>query len=538
MMNMTTNNNQNNSVQNDTQYPQSIEEPQTFVWPVIQELKYFDPPQFPIAAMPEPLRSYIVALSEATQTPVDLAALMVLSTVAAINAKFYIADYSSDWSEPLNLYIIVALPPASRKSAVFAACVKPLQDYEEEKLAQMKAIVASAESERRMLMKRQENLEKIISNVKTTAEKRTTAEYDLATCTRELQNLEVPALPRLIADDVTPEMLTSLLCEQNGKMAVMSSEGSLFTVIIKGLYSSGGPNYEILLKAHSGDTIRVDRRVRPPEYVADPALTIGLAIQPGLLNGLSLTPGLRNRGLLARFLYSFPKSNIGSRAIETAPVPENLKNQYNSVMRQMLREDVVYEESGYNPKHITLCAEAKHFFDEYRETIETRMQPFGSLSSIQDWAGKLAGAVLRVAANFQLVKNVNRNAGNILISRQTMLEAISIGNYFTAQALGVFDLMGADPVLEDAKILLSCIERRQVRSFTKREIHQAVRGQKRFDKATAVDAPLNLLAERGYIRRDSSSPNSYEVNPLILGESPECVNEDELPEGFEEYIPC
>src|SRR5436189_90980 len=35
-----------------------------------------------------------------------------------------------DWLEPLNLYLLVSLPPGHRKSAVFASIVQPLQQYE------------------------------------------------------------------------------------------------------------------------------------------------------------------------------------------------------------------------------------------------------------------------------------------------------------------------------------------------------------------------------------------------------------------------
>ena len=526
-------NNQETSLQNNTQ---SDTENQTDVWPLVKGLTYFEPPQFPLNALPELLKSYVAALATATQTPVDLAALMVLATVSASNAKFYVVDYSSDWKEPLNLYIIAALPPASRKSSVFAACTQPLQEWEQEQLALMKSVVNEAESRKRILTNRQEKLEALIGNINTTMAKRADAESELATCIQELQNLIVPSLPRLIADDVTPEMLTSLLCEQNGKMAVMSAEGSLFTVIINGLYSSGGPNFEILLKAHSGDTIRVDRRGRAPEYVESPALTIGLAIQPDILSGLSKKPGLRGRGLLARFLYSFPPSNIGYRAIGTNTVPEGIKRQYNDLIRQLLSAGVIYEESGYNPTHITLSTEAKTAFDEYRGAIETRMQPFGTLSSITDWAGKLPGAVLRIAANLQLVINATTLISNIEITADTIRRAMVIGDYFIEQALGVFNIMSTDQVLEDAKMLWSWIESRRFRSFTKRELHQLVRGQQRFTRADTLSSPLALLEDRGYIRHlpiNSALPgrpsNNYETNPLIFAEPSE--------EGTEENVP-
>ena len=65
-------------------------------------------------------------------------------------------------------------------------------------------------------------------------------------------------MPRLLASgDVTPEKLVGLLAEQGGRIALMSPEGEAFG-LMAGLYGNA-PNFEVFLKAHSGDTIRVDR---------------------------------------------------------------------------------------------------------------------------------------------------------------------------------------------------------------------------------------------------------------------------------------
>ncbi len=48
------------------------------------------------------------------------------------------------------------------------------------------------------------------------------------------EEMTIPAYPRLVADDVTPEALVSLLCEQGGRMAVMSAEGDLFDIMWAG----------------------------------------------------------------------------------------------------------------------------------------------------------------------------------------------------------------------------------------------------------------------------------------------------------------
>jgi len=125
--------------------------------------------------------------------------------------------------------------------------------------------------------------------------------------TRELVALHIPVAPRLIADDISPERVATLLHEHGGRMALLSAEGTLFE-LMAGRYSNSVPNFDIYLKGHAGDTIRVDRVKRAPEYVDAPGLSVGITIQPDVLRALSTTPGFRGRGLLGRFLYTVPPS--------------------------------------------------------------------------------------------------------------------------------------------------------------------------------------------------------------------------------------
>ena len=128
----------------------------------------------------------------------------------------------------------------------------------------------------------------------------------------------MPPIPRLVADDVTPEAAASLLAEQGGRLAIISAEGGIFD-IIAGRYSGNVPNMDLWLKGHSGDPMKVDRKGRPPEYVRRPALTLGLMIQPAVLSAIAANRQFRGRGFLARILYAYPVSKVGHRAIAPAP---------------------------------------------------------------------------------------------------------------------------------------------------------------------------------------------------------------------------
>ena len=87
-------------------------------------------PPFPTSALPGCLRDFVEAEAEATQTPADLAAMVVLSTLAAACAKKVEILVKQGWVQPVNLFTLTVLPPGNRKSAVFRDCTEPLTAFE------------------------------------------------------------------------------------------------------------------------------------------------------------------------------------------------------------------------------------------------------------------------------------------------------------------------------------------------------------------------------------------------------------------------
>jgi replicative DNA helicase len=86
----------------------------------------------------------------------------------------------------------------------------------------------------------------------------------------------------------------------------------------------------------------------------------------------------------------------------------------------------------------------------------------------------------------------------------------------------VFDLMGADPDLDDARHILDWIARTGRPSFTRRDLFNELRSQ-RFAKVTALDPGLELLQEHGHIREQAAEKNprggrpsvGYDVHPAV-----------------------
>ena len=93
-------------------------------------IKAAEIPQWPMGIFPEPFERFVNELARSTETPIELSSLMIFSVVATVSHKKYVIQLKSDYCEPVNVWPVVILPPASRKSRVFNELTKPLKDWE------------------------------------------------------------------------------------------------------------------------------------------------------------------------------------------------------------------------------------------------------------------------------------------------------------------------------------------------------------------------------------------------------------------------
>ncbi|MDQ3012459.1 MAG: YfjI family protein, partial [Acidobacteriota bacterium] len=494
-------------------------------WEAPAAFNEYDLPDFPIEMLAAWLKAFVSGLARETQTPVDMAALLSLAACSAAVAGNVRIEARAGWAEPLNLYTVVAAAPGNRKSAVFASVAQPLESFEAALIAEQREVVARAESEYRTLAARLDHLEKAAAKIEDEGARRA-KQREAAEAAQELARLDVPKLPRLLADDATPETLATLLHEQAGRIALFSPEGDLFD-LMGGRYSAGTPNLGVFLKGHAGDDLRVDRRGRS-EYVKRPALTIGLAVQPDVIRGLVSKPAFRGRGLLGRFLYSLPKSTLGNRKTRVAPLDEAARAEYARRVKAMAGLMVDFDEDGHRTARILrLTPEADDCLADFEQEIEPQLSELGELGALTDWAGKLAGAVLRIAGVLHLADHAGRfQDWPERVSAETLRRAVEIGRYLIPHAQAAYAEMGADPEIEAAKIVLRWIEKAGAEEFTKRQAFEATKS--RFKKVENLDPALRLLEEHNYVRmlvstteprKGRKASQLFEVNPFLLSAS-------------------
>jgi hypothetical protein len=405
-----------------------------------------------------------------------------------------VVEVRKGWREPVNLYVLVALPPGSRKSAVFATMTGPILAAEREIHARLRPQIVEAELARKIATRTAE-----LSAAAAAGAPKASRVEALAEATGDalaVETIIVPTLPRLVADDVTPEAAASLLAEQGGRLAVLSAEGGIFTTMA-GRYSAAAPNLEVFLKGHAGDLLRVDRKGRPAEHVDHPALTLGLAVQPEVLTDIARLPGFRGRGLLARLLYALPDNTVGRRRIAPEPVPDHIAARYEAALIDLVHRHA----TAGHVRELSLSAEANRAVIDLETALEPRLAETADLGHLADWASKLTGATTRIAGLLHLAGNDHAP----VITRPTLDDAARIGHYFLAHALAAFEHMGADPVSDDAQHILGWIIRTGTARFTRRELFSAV-NRGRFGKVTDLDPALDVLDTHGHIRREHEPP--------------------------------
>ena len=145
-----------------------------------------------------------------------------------------------------------------------------------------------------------------------------------------------------------------------------------------------------MLKAFSQDPIRVDRAGRDEELIERPVMTIVQMAQPLVLEGMMSNEEFLGRGLVARILFTLPKSLVGSRNVNPATVPDETSKSYHELILRLLNTEPPETEL------ITLSEEAEQIRLAFEQEVEDKLKT-GEYSAIADWIGKIRGTTVRLA---------------------------------------------------------------------------------------------------------------------------------------------
>ncbi|WP_292924988.1 DUF3987 domain-containing protein [Nitrosomonas sp.] len=491
------------------------EQPNTTNWQVPISLESAQLPPWPDDVFPGSIQNFVSALSESTETPPELSAMMVLAAVSAAVQGKYRVRVKQDYFEPVNVWTCAALPPGSRKTAVQMAATAPLTKWEKVQREELEPAIKKAQADDATIREQISYLRKQASKAKGTEFEQLKKEI----ADTEASLPEIPTVPQIWAQDVTPENLGTIMADNNERMAILSDEAGIFD-ILGGRYSGGIPNLDLFLQGHAGSPVRVNRGSRPPVFMQSPSLTFGLSPQPEVLRGLTEKPSFRGRGLLGRFLYVLPPSNLGYRKLNANPIFPDYSARYDGILTGILNQEMATDNEDEPCPHILkIKDDVLQTWQNYALKVEAGMREGGTYAHLTDWAGKLPGAVIRIAALLHIARHALVNPWEKEISIEDMNAALRMTDVLSVHALAVFDLMGADPALDGARVVLRWIEREGKPEFTFRDCHYA--HKTRYKRTADIEPAIDVLIERYLIRprvaKVAHRPSRiFEVNPVIL----------------------
>ncbi len=489
--------------------------------------------------LPEWLKDFAVNVSEFTQSPVDMSIMLIIAALGTALANKAVIQIKKGYTEPLNIWTCTVLPAANRKSPVFKRVMKPILQYEELKREEKEPEKRHALKEKSILENRLKKKEKEASNIDD-PQKRKYKIQEVTKLDDEIEDLQVPALPRLVASDVTAERLAQLMEENSGRIAVLSPEGDIFKLMAGRYSKSGSTNFENYKKGWTGgEPIRDDRMGRKGTHVRNPALTQGLTVQPVVLEDLTDKKAFRGEGILGRFLYTIPESPVGKRKTgpEVPELSEVATMRYKKGLQVLLHlKPAAEDETGeYKPHIINLSPEALKIRDEFEAEVEEMLGEGGDLQNIPDWGGKLVGNITRVAGLLHIAGQVDaqkgcmaQRFGESTVSSEAMKNAVKLGRQLIQHALKVFDLLDTDPELELAKYVLKRIKKgkdletegelpKDKSKLDKSVLMELCRGKKEIKTPEDLEEPLHFLERLNFIKilEIKSTGRGRNPSPLI-----------------------
>ena len=467
-------------------------------------------PEIPASLLPSWVGEMALAVSKSTQTPQGMAVMLALSVLAtAVQRRWEVVPFGEggDYTEPLSLWTLVAMPSGSRKTAVINALTNPLRQWEKTEGDHVRREIVTVNAARAIAKKRIEKLTRDASNADNDeARQRIQQEIE-----REEEGMpeEIHA-PKLFTGDTTAETLQALLVKHGERMALLTDESGIF-LIMAGLYSGGNASLDVFLQAHAGSPVRVDRAEREA-YLERPALSFGLALQPAVLSDVASSRRFRDSGLLARFLYAVPESNVGKRDVRKhVPIPESVNAAYTRGIFNLLEGRSL---KPGKPIHLPFSDPALECWLNFAEEIEQDQGEGGKLETISDWTSKLPGAAARMAG---LIELAEMGCSAECVSEDAAMRGVALAKVLIPHAQEAFGLLGADAADSDATAILRWIRAEGGALFKRSSCQKAMEG--RFRSVDRLTKAAERLIQRDVLR-ESKEPNKnappsvwYHVNP-------------------------
>jgi hypothetical protein len=459
-------------------------------------------PQFPVDMLPEKLANYATEVAKCVQCEPDMPATAILCAIACVSSRKALVGVGNTHTEPVNLWSMIVADPSERKSEVFGKVFAPVYKYQSDTNEKMREEFERQQMDYKLHLSRIASLEKKYASAK--QEKIEEIRYELQNLIKDTEAMEPMFVKRYTAGDVTPEAMATIMHENGGSITVVDSEGAGPLANALGRYGDAGTKLENMLRSYRGDTMQIDRRGRS-ETIFKPSLTVALALQHGVLARMGKHNESKDQGFTARFLYSIPKSNAGTRFYADYKINQYVQNEYNSLVER-IAEIPSINEVKVRPEIpiMQLQDDALAAWTSYHDEIEKAMGGSTMLAKYRDFSGKLAGQVARLSGLFHIVEHGADAIGHPMPAYCVGMAVEIVRSYYQPHGLEAYRIMFEANGTTIAHKILQWIGRHKTDAcfypiFSAADAYRNLRGSNDVTKPEDLREGFEALVDRGYI---------------------------------------
>ena len=458
--------------------------------------------------LPEPMRGWIVDVSERMQIPLDFAAAgAVIVAGSLVGRKVGIRPKRhDDWLVVPNLWGAVVGRPSLMKSPALAEVMKPLsrliaeayEEHQHEKLVYDTEVMV-AEATKAAL---KDELKKAAREAARSGNRSNLEE--IACRSQDTEVPEEPLVRRYKTEDATVEKISELLLENPSGILVHRDELSGW---LRNLDKQGREgDRSFYLEAWNGTgSFDVDRIGRGSLHVPALCLSILGSIQPGPLSTYvyQATQGEKgDDGLLQRFqLLVWPDPHPTWRNVDRWPDVE-AKNRAYEVFRGL--DALNPEDFGASGEHeegipaVWFTEDAQEIFGQWRDELEVRLRSTELPPALESHLAKYRSLMPSLALIFQLIEFVDGTGEGGAVGIRPTLQAAAWCVYLETHAARLYS-SAQNPAMDGARALLDRIRKGDVSDGdSSRSIYRKHRAK--LSTPDEVNSACSVLEEFGWLR--------------------------------------
>jgi len=398
--------------------------------------------RFPIEALPEPTRNFVVAGSKAIGCDPCYVALPQLIVLASAIGNTRRLRLKSSWSAPPILWGAIVGDSGTAKSPAFALVMRPVQQYQQKAIKRYANAVKSYEVE---LVR----YEKALSQWK----------RDGDSSDAPPENPVAPQPERFIVSDTTVEAIVPvLLANPRGVLMSRDELSGFFGSLDRYAGGKGGADAAFWMETYFGACVVVDRKTGPMRTISVPSASVCLCggIQPGVLRR-ALGVEHRESGLAARLLLCCPPRKA-KRWTDAEVAPETEAEFAQLLGRLYGLLPIVNDDGEMQPVAVGMTPEAKTLWEAYynangREQVDLTGDLAAVWSKMEECAARLALVIhlTRCAAGDPTLQSVD------LVDAASMTSGIKLAEWFKQEARRVYALLDETDTVRDQRRLVEWI---------------------------------------------------------------------------------